>query len=103
MNPERWFDEESLVDNRLPRSRCNLPSNPRRSRSYYNNKNYQRYVREKSWFYYKDQPYKTLTLSGCRGYCKKQTNKRIRKLPVNFLISGKAGYRRYFDYWWTLF
>ena len=40
-------------------------------------------------------------LSGLKKEAKKQTNKRIRK-SVQFPLNG-GGYRKVFDYWWTVF
>jgi len=64
---------------------------------------YKRLTDSGSWFYYKDQYYKTLTLSVCRGMCKKQTNRRLRRLRHDVIGSNPSAYRKVFDYWWTLF
>jgi len=56
-----------------------------------------------SYFYYADKYYKRLSLSVCRGLCKKQTDRRIRKLPIEVEWNAPGTYRRVFDYWWTVF
>jgi len=68
------------------------------------NKRYRRLKFEGGyWFYYPDKPWKILTLSGCRGYCKRQTNRRLRAMPLGQGLVSPGEYRRVFDYWWTLF
>lgn len=42
---------------------------------------------------------KRFYVSGMRGYCKKLTNKRVRKMDVG----NYGAYRKTFDYWDTIF
>lgn len=39
-------------------------------------------------------------MSGCRKFCKRRTNKIIRKRKN---IGNYGNYRKCFDYWWTMF
>lgn len=39
-------------------------------------------------------------LSSRRGYAKKQTNRAVRHAHT---VSDHSGYRKHFDYWWTVF
>jgi hypothetical protein len=60
---------------------------------------------EISWFpvYYDEhkQRYVHTYLSGCRKYAKWCTNRKVRNTN-DFSLKG-SGYRKTFDYWWTLF
>lgn len=45
---------------------------------------------------------KRLYLSGCRKLAKRETNRKVRNSKNDFSLKG-GGYRKKFDYWWTLF
>jgi hypothetical protein len=40
--------------------------------------------------------------SGARQSFKRQTNKRLKKLPLDIVFAKSTTYRRVFDYWWEL-
>ena len=52
------------------------------------------------WWRCSSKEWKRYYLSNCRKFCKLSTNRRIRQGAE---CDNHGGYRKTFDYWWTLF
>lgn len=77
----------------------------RRKNSYHKKNTRMKFAKDSliGWKVYDNKPYLVrFSLSGCRGFAKRETNRRIRQ-DKTFVSNKPGAYRRVFDYWDTLF
>lgn len=82
------------------------------SEQYFLKKSYNRYGGYQSQVYYvnelwRNSPrepfFRRFYLSGRKKFAKKQTNKRLRTHNYKYFDRNYSGYRKVFDYWWTVY